>query len=201
MVISNRTVRLLGAGALVLSAPALAACSTEMPTDKVYNQAVGTNERHASSVDVLNAMIVSTSGGSGTFITTLVNNDNKARGEDDSAARLTGLSIEVDDTSTEDEGDTVVVEAKVPKGLTIAPGENLVLASGGAGGIKVSGDFPDDTLEAGNFVEVTLTFDGAEPVTLEVPVVTNTGYHEGEDGEPAPTEEPTESTTEETEAH
>ena len=200
MVISNRTVRLLGAGALVLSAPALAACSTEVPTDKVYNQAVGTNERHASSVDVLNAMIVSTSGGSGTFITTLVNNNNKQRGDDDESARLTGLSIKVDDTSTEEEGDTVEVEARVPRDLTIAPGEHLVLASGGAGGIKVTGDFPDDTLEAGSFVEVTLTFDGAEPVTLEVPVVTNTGYHEGEDGKPAPVEE-TESEATEAEAH
>ncbi len=200
MVISTRKVRLLAATALALSAPALAACSTDMPTDKVYNQAVGTNERHASSIDVLNALVVSTKEGSGTFITTLVNNDNKVRGDEGDAVKISALQVTVDNTDTEDEGDTITIDIDVPGNLEIAAGESLVLANQGAGGIKLKGDFPDDTLRAGHFVEVTLKFDGADPVTLEVPVVTNSGYHEGEDGEPAPVEETTEA-HEESEAH
>jgi copper(I)-binding protein len=184
MVISNRIVRLLAAGALALSAPALAACSTDQPTDKVYNQAVGTNERHASSIDVLNAMIVSTEPGSGTFITTLVNNDNKGTVGENSVETLTGLTV-----------DGALV--KLPPGLKIEAGENLVLSNRGEGGIKVE----HEDISAGGYVEVTLTFDGAKPVTLEVPVVTNTGYHAGEDGEPAPVEEPTEEEAHEDEAH
>lgn len=200
MVITNRFGRLLAAGALALSAPALAACSTDMPTDKVYNQAVGTNERHASTVDVLNAMIVSAKEGSGTFITTLVNNDNKEAGED-SEATLTGLTVKVDDPETEDTEDFVVVEADVPEGLSVVAGEHLTLAKDFEGGIKVKGDFPDDTLIPGEVVEVTLTFDGAASVTLEVPVVTNCGYHAGEDGSSGECQAATHEATTEEEAH
>lgn len=202
MVISNRIVRLLATGALAFSAPALAACSTDMPTDKVYNQAVGTNERHASSIDVLNAMIVSNESGTGTFITTLVNNDNKVTGED-SKQRLTGLSVKVPDPATDNPDDFAVVEIDVPRGLEIVAGENLVLSERGEGGIKIEGEFPDDTIEPGYYAEVTLTFDNAPAVTLEVPVVTNCGYHEGEDGEPDAEhcDPPTEGVTHEDEAH
>ena len=184
MVISNRIVRLLAVGALALSAPALAACSTDMPTDKVYNQAVGTNERHASSIDVLNAMVVSTEAGSGTFITTLVNNDDKATVGENPRDTLTGLTIDG-------------VEVDVPKGLTIEAGESLVLSNRGEGGIKVE----HESITSGGYVEVTLTFQDAESVILEVPVIPNTGYHEGEDGAPAPVEEPTEDEMHEDEAH
>ena len=43
-------------------------------TDQVYNPAAGVDDR-AGSVDVLNALIVSGTDGSGTVIATLVNND------------------------------------------------------------------------------------------------------------------------------
>jgi len=185
MVISNRIVRLLAAGALAFSAPALAACATAQPTDKVYNQAVGTNERHASSIDVLNAMVVSTKDGSGTFITTLVNNDNKGTVGEDSEDELTGLTING-------------AEVDVPAGLKIVAGENLILSKRGVGGIKVK----HEEISAGGYVTVTLTFQSAKSVTLEVPIVTNAGYHEGEDGKPAPTDEPAEDDeADEEEAH
>lgn len=182
--ISNRTVRLIAAGALLLAGPALAACSEAAPTDKVYNEAVGTKNRD-SQVDVLNAMIVSSETGSGTFITTLVNNENEETGSNGkNDDRLTGLEVDG-------------AEIAVPNGLVVPAGGNLVLSSVGVGGIKVTGSFD---FEPGDFVEVTLTFKSAVPVTLEVPVVTNSGYHEGEDVEAEPTEaEPTEAEpTEET---
>ena len=43
-------------------------------TDQVYNPAAGVDDR-SGSVDVLNALVVSGSDGSGTVIASLVNND------------------------------------------------------------------------------------------------------------------------------
>jgi copper(I)-binding protein len=168
MLISHRTTRLLCAGALVLAAPTLASCSKEKATDKIYTPANAANDR-SERIDVLNAKIVSTSEGSGTFIVTLVNNDSNAPGaEDDAADQLVGLAGEV--------------TAKLAEPVDVPAGGIAVLAAPAGKGIKVTGEF-----KAGEFVEVTLTFKNAEEVTLEVPVVENAGEVAGQDG-PAPEE-------------
>ena len=68
--------RSLAVAALVLTAPVLSSCGVGFgaQTDQVYNPAAGVDV-HSGSVDVLNALIVSGTDGSGTVIATLVNND------------------------------------------------------------------------------------------------------------------------------
>ena len=172
MLISHRMTRLLCAGALVLAAPVLASCSKEKATDKIYTPANAANNRDGR-IDVLNAVIVSTTPGSGTFVASLVNNDTNAPGADkDAADQLVGLGGEV--------------TAKLAKPVNVPAGGIAVMAAPSGEGIKVTGEF-----EAGEFVEVTLTFKNAEePVTLEVPVVENSGDFAGQDG-PAPAEDDT----------
>lgn len=177
MLISPRTSRLLSAGALVLAASALSSCSTEEGTDAIYTPAQGVNDR-TSRVDVLNAMIVSSHENSGTFITTLVNNEVKdPGGKDQRSDRLVGLTV-----------DGKPVQLKAP--VKVAAAGKAVLAAGIPGavpGIKVSGDFA-----AGDFVEVVLTFATADPVTIEVPVLANTEgtAFAGQDGPAVPADEP-----------
>jgi len=169
MLISHRMTRLLCAGALVLAAPVLASCSKEKATDKIYTPANAANNRDGR-IDVLNAVIVSTTAGTGTFVASLVNNDTNAPGADqDAADQLVGLAGEV--------------TAKVAKPVNVPAGGIAVMAAPSGEGIKVTGEF-----EAGQFVEVTLTFKNADAVTLEVPVVENSGDFAGQDG-PAPAED------------
>jgi len=172
MLISHRMTRLLCAGALVLAAPTLTSCSKEKATDEIYTPANAANNRDGR-IDVLNAAIVSTEEGSGTFVVTLVNNDtNEPGASKDHSDQFVGLAGEV--------------TAKLGKPVDVPAGGLAVLAEPAGEGIKVTGNF-----EAGQFVTVTLTFKNADEVTLEVPVVENAGAFAGQDG-PAPPEEPTE---------
>lgn len=178
MLISNRTSRLLCAGALVLATTALASCSTVMDTDRIYTPAVGVSER-SKDVDVLNAVIVSSKDGEGTLVATLANNRTDRPGTtDDNVDQLTGVGGEVD--------------GKVAEPVDIAAGGSVVLATATAeittatAGVKVTGDFA-----LGDFVTVTLTFANAGEITLDVPVVPNTEgtVFGGQDGAPEPAEE------------
>lgn len=170
----NRTSRLLCAGALVL-APALASCSTEMPTDAVYTQAAGVNER-SLDVDVLNAMVVSSEKGSGTLVMTLVNNlSDPVDGSTSSADRLTGVTVDGRAASFS--------PIRVPAaGIAVVATRNDAMPQA-VGGIKVTGDF-----EAGHHVDLVLTFANAGEVELEVPVLLNEEgtYVAGQDGDPIP---------------
>src|SRR5687768_16477454 len=65
----------LVSGALLLTAP-LGACGFDPATDRINTITVGTSDRD-TTVDILNAVIVSADEGSGTFIATLVNNDTE----------------------------------------------------------------------------------------------------------------------------
>lgn len=161
MLISNRTSRLLGIGALLLAAPTLASCTTH-PTDEIYTPAAGTNDR-GSRVDVLNAVIVANEAhpGEGTLVVTLVNNEVVTAG------------------STADEDDELVavsgdVTGAVKSAITIPSSGFVVLAAKTAAiteavpGIVVKGDF-----ELGDEVSVEFDFANATSVTLKVPVVEN----------------------------
>lgn len=182
----SRTVRLLSAAALVLAGGTLAGCSLAMPTDAVYTQAAGTNNRDGQ-IDVLNAVIVSTDNGSGTFVATLVNNQSPQVAED---GTITETTDEL--TGIEGVGDSEGVVAQVEP-VEIPGGGMTVLADDE--GIPISGA----AIKSGDFIELELTFGEAEPVTIEVPVVPNSGAFEGQDG-PAPVEE-TEEPSESAEAH
>jgi hypothetical protein len=179
----NLTLRRSIAAAVVLAVPVLSSCGFDEPTDRVYNPGVGVNDR-AGTVDVLGAVVVSDSAGSGTVSATFVNNDSERA---DAVTRITGSG---DDS-----------------GVTVALGEPLELTPGGSA--KLSEESPvaaeGAPIESGAFVELTFSFERGESVTLQLPVVSNVGDYsnvplpgsESPTGSPtgSPAESPAESPT------
>jgi hypothetical protein len=124
-------------------------------TDKVYNPSAGVDDR-SGEVDVLNALVVSGSEGSGTVVATLVNND-QARA--DKLREVTGSGPDASLKVTTG-GDT-----------TIANGGLLNLATDGR--IAVRGD----AVQAGRLVTLTFTFERAKAITVDAPVVARTAQY------------------------
>jgi hypothetical protein len=149
----NVTLRRSIAAAAVLLVPVLSSCGFDQPTDRVYTPAVGVNER-AGSVDVLNVLVVSGSDGSGTLVAALVNNDQE---DDDSLTRIAG--------SGEDSGLTVTLDGPVD----IDAGRSVQLVDETE--ISVEGG----AVKPGAFVELTFSFENAESVTVQAPVVARRG--------------------------
>jgi hypothetical protein len=174
----------IAVAAVLLAAPAVASCGFDEPTDQVYNPTVGVNDR-SGSIDVLHALVVSGSDGSGTFIAGLANNDNEQ--ED----RLTNVAGDGEERLTVTGGGPVDIPA----------GGFVQLAD--EGGVPMEGE----RLAPGNFVDVTLSFERGESVTLRVPVLAQRGDYAdiGESATPTiepggePTGEPTEGATDEDE--
>lgn len=168
MKLRNRITRATATGALVLTAPFLSACGMSFATDQVYTQAAGANDRQGS-VDVLNALIVATEDGSGTFIATLANNEtNEFEGGEltsDGDDGLTGISAAGDSQLT-----AQVSPVEIPAGGVATLADDT--------GIPVEGE----SVRLGHFVTVELTFENAAPVTIQVPVVANNGAFAGQDG-------------------
>lgn len=148
----------LAVGALVLATPALTSCGFNYATDRVNNLAAGVNNRDAS-VDVLGAVIVSSTDGSGTFIASLANNDQEK------VATLD--SIEASDQSM-----PLTVGSFSP--IKVRPGSLVNLAV--KGGVPVSGEF-----KAGDFVPVSIGLSTGERVEMKVPVVTDDDIYAGLD--------------------
>jgi hypothetical protein len=142
----------LATGALALSA--LTSCGFDYATDRPYTPANGVNHQGAD-VDVLGAVIVSAEEGSGTFVATLVNNDSE------NPTTFEGLEPV--------EAGALEFDAVEP--VEIAPGGLVNLAEDG--GVGVTGEFA-----AGDFVEMIVQV-GAEPIEMNVVVVTNCGDFAG----------------------
>lgn len=135
------------AAALLFAVPAFSAC-TAAATDEVYTPTKGVNDR-AGKVDVLHALIVSDGKDGGRLIAGLVNNNTE------DADSLSGVTVA--------DGDAQV---QVGDGETeIPPGGILQLADDDAAVVTVKGT------SLGGYVRLTLTFQNAEPVTLNVPVI------------------------------
>lgn len=135
------------AAALLLTVPALGACAAAA-TDAIYTPSQGVNNRDGD-VDVLHALVVSDGKDGGRFIAGLVNNNQT----DDDA--LTGVTVA--------DGDAQV---KVGDGDKDIPAAGLLqLAGDDAAEVLVTG------VTLGGYVRLTLSFQNAEPVTLNVPVV------------------------------
>jgi hypothetical protein len=130
----------------------LSSCGFNAPTDQIYNPPIGVNET-GGNVDVLNAVIVSGSNGSGSLIATLVNENPK---RDDTLTNITGAA-----------SDQVTVSP--PSRTTIPAGGLLNLAD--AGGASVTGG----AVKAGAFVRLTLSFQHGQSVEIDVPVYPPTG--------------------------
>jgi hypothetical protein len=142
----RRSLRLV-AGALVLALPLLSSCGFDKATDRVYTPAAGVNNRDGD-VDVLSAVIVAAQPGSGTFLASLSNNSSK----DD--ANLTEVSADSQDLSFAAVDPPIEVKARGFVNLVNEPP------------ITVTGDFG-----AGDFEQVTLTFESGDTVTMRIPVV------------------------------
>lgn len=133
-------------------------CVKQYATDRVYTPAAGVNNRDAS-VDVLNAVIVATEDGSGTFIATFANNDTEEPATFDALEGIDQAQLTASDFSP----------IEIPRAGAV----NLATD----GGVEVTGDF-----ELGDFVPVSVQFDNGEQVELDVPVVPNCGDFAGLDG-------------------
>jgi len=171
--LSRRTPRFrlaLTAGALVLTVPGVASCGFDYATDRENTIANGASNKDGDA-DVLNALIVSSDEGSGTFVATLSNNTP------DTTISMDSLSF--------GENSTTQVAAFDP--IEIRPQAAVNLADGQ--GIKVSGEFA-----TGDFVGVTVGFDDGATASLQVQVVAAedeyTGYDNGT-GAPSPSASPT----------
>ncbi len=137
----------LSIGALVLAVPGVSACGFNYATDREYTPANGANNKQGD-VDVLNAVIVSSEEGSGTFVATLSNN-------------LSDEAISLDSVSF---GSNSTVEV-APFDPIEVPAHGLVNLANDQG-IKVAGDFA-----AGDFIELSLAFGNGETADMDVHVV------------------------------
>jgi hypothetical protein len=155
------------AGVLVLATTALSACGFNYATDKVYTPAEGVNNRD-SRVDVLNAVVVATEDGQGTFVASLVNNE--------APTYENGQVVDNDDvlTGLAGAGDTQLTADFTEVDL---PSTELVKLADGSG-IPVQGE----SIRLGEFVTVQLTFTNADPVTMSIPVVANNRDFADQDG-------------------
>ena len=145
--------RSIAAAAVLLAAPALSSCGVSFgaQTDQVYNPSVGVDDR-SGQVDVLNALIVSGTDGSGTVVATLVNNDQQT---DDTLKGVSGAGKDA--------------------GMTVKPGGDTTIPAGGLLNLATKGavTIRGQRVVPGNFVTITFSFDRAQSVTLDVPVVSH----------------------------
>lgn len=156
----------LVSGALLLTAP-LGACGFDPATDRINTITVGTSDRD-TTVDILNAVIVSADEGSGTFIATLVNNDTEEEATLESLEPVEeGVGNDPDRVESFPGFSPVTIEA-----------DGLVNLAQDDQGIAVQGEF-----RAGDVVTVDATLSGGQVVRLNIPVVWNCQEFEGIDGE------------------
>lgn len=145
-------------GALLIALSALSACAADgrnAATGKVNQMTVGVDHRDGQ-VFVLNAVVVSKSKGSGTFVPTLVNKSP------DAAHTLSALS-----------GDELKVDPFSPVSV---PPQGLVNLAEGDRGLPLSGDF-----SAGQYVQLTVALGDSESAVMNVPVVPDSGDFAGLD--------------------
>ncbi len=170
--LSRRSPRIrlaLSLGALVLAVPGVSACGFNYATDR-ENTIVNGGSNQDGVVDVLNAVIVSSEDGSGTFIATLSNNSP------DEAISMDSLSF----------GSNATVDVASFAPVEIPPHGSVNLANEEQG-IKVSGEF-----KAGDFVGLSVGFDNGESADLDVIVVAADDEYTGLDngtGVPSPAAE------------
>ena len=151
--------RSLASAVLLLAVTGLSSCTVNFgeQTDKVYNPSAGVDDR-SGSVDVLNALVVSGTTGSGAVIATLVNNDQQR------PDALRGVAGSGSDASLK----------VTPGGATTIPAGGLLnLATDGRIAIRGARVAP------GNFVTITFTFARAQAITVQAPVVANSSEYAG----------------------
>lgn len=145
--------RIAASAAVLALASGLSACSFNQfneQTDKVYQPAVGTDDR-SGTVDVLAAVVVSPSKGHGNLIFSLSNND-EVKTQTLESVKIKGAQVG-------------------SRSVEIKGGELVNLAV--AGGFEVTAS----DLEAGQVVKARLEFGNGQSVTMSVPVVRASGVY------------------------
>ncbi|MFL6060101.1 MAG: hypothetical protein ACJ72E_02630 [Marmoricola sp.] len=139
--------------AALLLAPTLAACGFSAQTDQIYQAAAGTNYR-SGDVYILNAVVVSSAPGTGTFAGTLVNQTGDQ-------AVLTGVT-----------GDGVTAQMGGGESLKVAPYgyNNLGEAGDTVPPAKLSLTGSPDAIAPGKYLDLTFAFASGSTVTMQVPV-------------------------------
>jgi len=137
-------------------APVLASCSFgtsnfDAQTNQFYTPAEGVTER-SGGVDVLNALVVAEDSGRGRFIAGLVNNSDTT---DDALTQVQGS------------GDYSDIQGSLTTPIDVAADSFVQLADKGVEPVVLTGD----QIAPGRFVEVTITFQQADAVTVQLPVV------------------------------
>lgn len=142
--------------AALLLAPVLGACGFSAQTDQVYQAAAGVNDR-SGNVDILNALVVSGSDGTGTLSTSLVNNNQTKA---DRLISVTGTGI-----TAASQGVAIPAAGAADLSNPAAVGAGPQVALTGAGIIP------------GSFVTLTFTFASGQSTTLKVQVFAATGNY------------------------
>jgi len=139
-----------------VTSPALAACGVSFgaQTDQVYTPADGVSAR-GGEVDVLNALIVSDTPGTGRLIAGL-SNENTSK--DDTLTGVRGAGEDKDVTFSLAGGST-----------TIPAGGLLQLADASAANVVANGS--PDLVKPGAFIRLTFSFQNAQEATVDVPVL------------------------------
>ena len=149
-------------GAALASTLGLAGCSTGFgaQTTELYTAPDGTDVRDGD-VEALNVLIVANDAGSGTLVAALVN-------QTEQSDRLDSVSATDPDLGP---GAGAITVADVSPPLDLPPTTLVQLADPAVaaeiGPVVLEGD----TVDAGQTLQVTLTFAKAAPVVAEVPVV------------------------------
>ncbi len=138
--------RRLASLAVLLLVPALGACNYQ--TDQIYQPAVGVNDRDGT-VDVLGAVVVSSTDGRGTFVASLVNGDLE----------------EPDTLTTIAAADEGAAEIQLAAPIEIRPEGLVNLADSGA--VSLVGE----QVAPGAFIRLVLTFESGQETSVNVPVV------------------------------
>jgi hypothetical protein len=142
--------RSIAAASALLAVPMLASCGLAFTaqTEQEYTPTIGVSDR-SGTVDVIDALIVTKSGGAGTLVAGLVNNDERRPDQ------LTSVTGAKSDTSLTVQGDTPIrIDA------------NGAYQLADQGNIKVYGS----QLKPGYFVWVTFNFANAKSITMDIPV-------------------------------
>jgi len=137
--------RRIAAASLLVLAPVVTACGFSEQTDAVYQSSTGVMSR-TGQVWILNALVVTSTDGEGTFAGTLVNTSRSTSAQLVSVSSATGK-----------------VDVVVP------PASPVNLATKGQ--IRVS----DPAITPGGYVKLTFQFSDGQNVQLNVPVVANQG--------------------------
>lgn len=157
--------------AVVALAAALAGCGANFnaATNQPIQPAEGTSDR-SGLVYVINALVVADDDGNGTVVARLINQNP------DHPDALVSYAVSDLDGAPQDAAplDEPIVLAQAP-----SPDQSVLV--GPEPTLRATGD----AIVAGYMVSVDFQFDRAAPVTLEVPVVSNTGFYADIPVEPA----------------